>query len=843
MRIRALIPILLLTAFSLAADEVPRAQVRDVAERQEGRHYLLQSEHVLRADEKAALAATGVAVGRALPGNRYIVKMVLNAIAAGDPRVHSVQAFNAEDKITGRARHAAATATTAHLQVLFHDDVTFDEAVATLASVGGTLEEPLTVDFAWPKRLDARVPSANLTLLAADDRVFAIYGPMMKPHSLNQAGATLSHVPPLYAAPYNLDGSGIVLSSFELGEAQTAHPEFTGRATSHFGSDKGSSEDADHATHTSGTIMAAGVNPSNPQSVEAKGMSPAAKIELFDARATNLFTQKATLHKDFGIIADNNSWGYQLGWQQDPSSGTWVWYDNINYLGGYDDQIAAVLDKDSLTNGTLEVFSAGNDAQNNNLAMNALTGFAQHEHPDDATGNPLTDEVFCYSQNGSGTDCPTPPCTAGMSTKATDDNGQPLAHCETVKHPTYGPFTTIGITGSSKDVVSVGAVSLSESIATFSSRGPARDGRVKPELVADGIGVLSTVQGSTYGSKSGTSMAAPVVTGIAGLIAQQWQRTFGGQAPTPQQLKTVLIAGADDLGNPGPDYTYGFGLVNAQASADLIVADGGNGARIHNDTITQGQTADLPMTVSATENLRVVLAWADPAVVLPANTLASGATLLNDLDLKVSGPAGTILPYVLDVNNPQNPATHGVNTVDNVEEVEIPNAAPGSYHVLITGSHIASGTSQDYVVVANAALGRSAAQCGDPFEPNDTPDTAYGNLASTQLIAAKSCSQTDLDFYKFVVSFSGPVSVTLTATDTPLSLTLSGVGNPQTVAVAPGQTQTLSVTVGSGFKQPISPVTFLVEVQPTAAPGASASYRLTPSYPTVVPARRAAVHH
>jgi hypothetical protein len=744
--------------------------------------------------------------------------MAPNAIGADDPRVRSVQAFTAGRKIARAAMRAAAAGPYARLQVLFQDDVSFDEATSAITAAGGVLDQPLTVSFSYPHRLVIRMATANLGLLASDDRVFAIYGPPLRPGVLNQQSAIVSHVTNVNTAPYNLDGSGVELSSGELGEAETAHPEFQGRATSHFGSDKGTNDDQRHATHTGGTMIAAGIN-----NAEAKGMAPSAKLELLDVRLDSMLDDKAALNKNFGVVADNNSWGYQLGWQFDPNSGRYAWFDNIDYFGGYDGQVAAPLDHVALTNGTLIVFSAGNDA----ASGNPLTGpnFV-HEHVSDTTGDIIAGKTFCYSANGSGTDCPTF-CNGG---------------CETVKHDTYTAFTTIGITGSAKDVVSVGAIDVNKNIASFSSRGPARDGRVKPELVAVGISVISTVPIDTYASLPGTSMSAPVVTGTAGLMTQLWRQKFSGQNPTPQQLKTVLIAGADDIGNPGPDYTYGFGLVDAQASADLIVADGGTGARIHTDSVVQGQTADIPMTVPSTQNVRVVLGWADPEVLLQPDELA-GKALLNDLDLKVTDSNGnTFLPYVLDVNNPSANATKGVNTADNVEEVEIPNAAPGNYHIQVSGSHVTT-PNQAYVVVSSAPLGSQPALCGDPYEPNDTAATAYGNLAPNQTIVAKSCSQNDLDFYKFVVAFSGPVTVTLTATDTPLRLTLTGSGNPQTVDVPAGQTRSVSVTVGSGVKQPISPVTFLVEVQPTAAPGASAMYQLTPSFSTVVPVRERAARH
>ena len=78
-------------------------------------------------------------------------------------------------------------------------------------------------------------------------------------------------------------------------------------------------------------------------------------------------------------------------------------------------------------------------------------------------------------------------------------------------------------------------------------------------------------------------------------------------------------------------------------------------------------------------------------------------TLVNDLDLRVVDASGaTVLPYVLNKDSVDTPATRGVNTVDNVEVVEIANATPGNYRVLVNGTRIASTTPQQFVVVANA---------------------------------------------------------------------------------------------------------------------------------------------
>src|SRR5207237_482435 len=90
-------------------------------------------------------------------------------------------------------------------------------------------------------------------------------------------------------------------------------------------------------------------------------------------------------------------------------------------------------------------------------------------------------------------------------------------------------------------------------------------------------------------------------------------------------------------------------------------------------------------SVNSTQNVRVVLGWFDPDIASTNDTPLDTPSLLNDLDLKVIDPGGnTVLPYVLDKSNPGTPATRGVNTVDTTEMVEIKNAAPGQYRVIIT---------------------------------------------------------------------------------------------------------------------------------------------------------------
>src|SRR5207247_7493462 len=126
-----------------------------------------------------------------------------------------------------------------------------------------------------------------------------------------------------------------------------------------------------------------------------------------------------------------------------------------------------------------------------------------------------------------------------------------------------------------------------------------------------------------YLASQGTSRSSPVVTCISALFVEQWRKTFSGQNPTPEMLKTLFIAGADDLGNPGPDYTFGFGLANAQASVDLILADNNTQSRTRTGTVSQGQEVETPLIGFTPGKVTVVLGCAHPGGLVTAHHLAN----------------------------------------------------------------------------------------------------------------------------------------------------------------------------------------------------------------------------
>lgn len=787
--------LVLLTVVSLFAAP-PRQDREEVAPR----HVIVTAEHPLVAFERAALANEGLQLVRELGGNRYIARVSREAstsrIAALN--VRSVEEVEPAQKVAADVNRSISDGA-ADVHVIFFPDIPFERANQIVRATGGLVKNLLATDYPLPWTVDVRVPLSQLDALAANDAVMSIHGARRVIKEHNSQAAALSHVTELYSAPYNLTGAGVVLGMWDVGSAQATHAEFEGRVIL----ETPSAAVAEHPTHVAGTILAKGINS------DAKGMAPGATLHEFNVD-DGFLESKQTNYPKFGIRADNNSWGYVLGWNyDDEKTFNWEWYAGTEDFGNYAAETAGV-DQLIRSTGTLAIFSAGNDDQDSGPMSSPFA----HYHEAGST-------VYCYSANGSGNDCPATPC----------------ARCETTRHPGDGPFNTMSLVGAAKNAIAVGAVSTSRFIAGFSSRGPATDGRVKPDVVTMGVNQMSTWPTGTYNTISGTSMAAPVVTGISALLVEQWRKSFGGD-PSAEMLRALLIHGTDDLGNIGPDYTYGWGLVNAKTSVDTIVADAGSGARIRTGTLAQGASFDYKVDV--TDNARITLAWSDPE-----NTPYPGNAVVNDLDLLVVGPTGqTYLPWVLDKANPNNAATTGTNTVDTVEQVELKGVPAGTYTVRVAGNKIATSSPQSFVVLSSVNIQGARIPCLDPFEPNESATAAWGRLPSGTGVHPSICDQSDVDFFRFNVDRSGVVSVAVTATTIPLRVTLTSPSTtPVVVDVAAGSTATAQTTIGSGSNQPVASTTFTVEVQPNGTLTAESRYTLKATYPSSQSTnRRRSVH-
>jgi hypothetical protein len=301
----------------------------------------------------------------------------------------------------------------------------------------------------------------------------------------------------------------------------------------------------------------------------------------------------------------------------------------------------------------------------------------------------------------------------------------------------YKPYGNIPPPGTAKNVITVGATnSNDDSMTWFSSWGPVDDGRVKPDVVAPGDeslgdqGITSTYLNNSYYSDQGTSMAAPAVSGVSALLIQQYRSIYGGADPWPSTVKALLIHTAVDRGNPGPDYAFGYGRVDAQVAADVLRA-----RDLRQDAVSNGATNTYTMTVPAgAASVKVTLVWDDPAGTVNANP-----ALVNNLDLTLVEPNGitTHFPWVLDPANPSHNATMGSDHTNNVEQVYLASPTSGTWTVKVAGTNVPQGP-QQYSLVAedfvNAPVIDHMLSCGEAGDSVTIHGSAFGKTQGSSTV-------------------------------------------------------------------------------------------------------------
>lgn len=296
-----------------------------------------------------------------------------------------------------------------------------------------------------------------------------------------------------------------------------------------------------------------------------------------------------------------------------------------------------------------------------------------------------------------------------LMVKSAGNNGSTTFNSDPLNpaFPQYDKLTDRSVAKNNLVVASANDASInpdgslkSVTMSTFTSQGPTDDLRIKPDITGNGASLYSTDSGSDthYSNKSGTSMAAPNITGSL-LLLQQHAYNVNGSFMLAATLKGLALHTADDIGMPGPDAISGWGLLNAKRAAETISQAGVTSVMKENQ-LRQGQTFTMEVTSDGLSPLIASISWTDPAGVASMTTNLNTPVLMNDLDIRVSRNGTTYYPWKLtDVN--QN--TRGDNFVDPFERVEVTNAS-GVYTITVSHKGNLASNQQNYSLIVTGVV-------------------------------------------------------------------------------------------------------------------------------------------
>jgi subtilisin family serine protease len=505
---------------------------------------------------------------------------------------------------------------TVAIYVMMHQDEGIETGRGLVARHGGKV---MTIAYG-ANLLVVEIPETKVSALAAEEAVQWIEpaAPGLGPANDGIRGQI--GVNTLFSAPYNLNGSGVDILIYDSTNV-AAHTDFGTRLWS-AGDDSGT--DREHSTHVAGTAAGAGTVNST-----YRGMAPAANII-----------------------------SYGTGW-----TGGILFYEDV---GDIEAEFSAAQN------------NRGADVANASIGSNVYANYPSSCY---LYGNYGASDVVMDQMIRGGN------ATMGIGDKiivAWAAGNERSTSCSATGYNTIAP------PGSAKNPIHVGAINTNNnSMTSFTSWGPTDDGRIKPTIVSGGcqstgdLGITSTDNSPVngYTTMCGTSMASPSVAGSIALMLQAYRLQYNTTGNFwPSTAKALLIQTATDLGNAGPDYQNGYGLVNIQAAVDLINRRGFTQA-----SMNSGDYDYYSVVVSSSATpLRVSLAWDDRETTANANP-----TLINNLDLQLTAPDGTVWqPYILDPANPATAATRGTDSRNNQEQVEVTSPAVGTWTVRVRATSV-----------------------------------------------------------------------------------------------------------------------------------------------------------
>ena len=299
---------------------------------------------------------------------------------------------------------------------------------------------------------------------------------------------------------------------------------------------------------------------------------------------------------------------------------------------------------------------------------------------------------------------------------------------------------TVSPPATAKNIISVGNhknrySGAPDVMMSGSSRGPTEDGRIKPDLVAPGGYVRScraqeagdtgtaTWSSNYYLEYTGTSMATPNAAGAAVMVREYLEEI--AQRPSPQGalVKALLVLGAQDIGSRDiPNKDEGWGRINLRNS---LAPPGGQGIWVDDRSVMSGtgNSKSYAFNISKDNGLfKAVLTWSDER-----GSRFSSAQLVNDLDLEVTAPDGTV--YLGNDFANGRSATGGTrDSVNNLEVVLIDSASTGTWTVKVKDAQHSGSKSQPYAI---AVLGHGVNDLRP--DPKVVPEDFAMNVAIPQV--------------------------------------------------------------------------------------------------------------
>ncbi|MCP4449943.1 MAG: S8 family serine peptidase [Planctomycetes bacterium] len=487
---------------------------------------------------------------------------------------------------------------------------------------------------------------------------------------------------------FDLDGTGFTVGLWDQNMPFDTHQEFQLSGARVIPREL--SKVSEHATNVAGTLGAVGVN------LEAMGMAPGVSIDAYDWEndLSEMASVAASVPGEPGTLyVSNHSYGIASGWSYTNLSGSYGWHwmaewdaeDSIEPAFGQYGARASILDGVAWDSPYYLAFIAAGNDRNDNPYSGASVYYPAY---------PGGDLIWQKKR---------------LDAKCPRGDGR-------VKNG----YDTLNGAASAKNTIAVGAVTQAASngvrdfthteVSAYSAFGPTDDGRVKPDLVAQGNSMDTTASDGNraYARVSGTSFSCPSASGSAILLVQFYDRLFPGQAMRASTLKGLLLHTADDLMRPGPDYQTGWGLMNVEAAAQLM--------RLHESHIPQGwilveakldetvMMGEYHVTLEVPRNVTFTLCWTDRGSQPTALHDSRFPRLVHDLDLRVYRGDKTYLPFVLDPLAPEEVAVPGDNVVDNVEQIVLDTLEPGTYTIEVSRKRTLTSPEQWYSLISDVPL-------------------------------------------------------------------------------------------------------------------------------------------